>query len=126
MPYGWTGKLLKVDLTTGRINIVNSSPYFKFLGGRGFCARIAWEEIPPNIDAYDPSNRLIFATGPLTGTLAPTAGGRFEVAGISPQVYPKPSYTRSSVGGYWGAELKYAGFDYSDLFGKRYFQHSSS
>ena len=111
MPYGWVGKILKVDLTHGRIETEDTMPIAeKFIGGRGIAAWISWREIPPHIDAFDPKNRLIFMTGPLTGTLAP-ASGRLEICGKSPQAYPRTHYTRSSMGGHWGPELKYAGFD---------------
>ncbi len=81
-----------------------------YIGGRALASRIAWDEIPPGIDAYDPENRVIIATGPLTGTLAPTSG-RTMMTGVSPRVYPKPWYTHSTLGGWFGPELKYAGFD---------------
>ncbi|MBS7609158.1 hypothetical protein KEJ19_01120 [Candidatus Bathyarchaeota archaeon] len=110
--YGWVGRILRVDLGSGRIWSQDTMPYAKdFIGGRGIAARIAWEELKPGIDAFDPENRLIFMTGPLTGTLAPTSGGRLVVCGAAPQAYPKTHYTRSNMGGFWGAELKYAGFD---------------
>ncbi|MEM2876203.1 MAG: aldehyde ferredoxin oxidoreductase N-terminal domain-containing protein, partial [Candidatus Bathyarchaeia archaeon] len=79
---------------------------------------IAWDEIRPEIDAFDPENRLIIMTGPLNGTLAPTSGGRITFAGLAPQAYPKPHYTRSNMGGYFGAELKYAGYDGLIIKGK--------
>jgi len=110
--YGWTGKTLEADLTTGRLTGVRTDKYVpKYIGGRGVAARIAWEQTPVSIDAFDPGNVLIFMTGPLTGTLAPTSGGRMTVTGVAPQAYPKPHYTRSSIGGHFGAELKYAGYD---------------
>ena len=110
--HGWVGKILRVDLTNERIDEIDTMRYAgRFIGGRGLAAAIAWDEIPFGIDAFDPDNRLIIMTGPLTGTLAPTSGGRITFAGIAPQAYPKPHYTRSSMGGYWGAELKYAGYD---------------
>ena len=117
--YGWIGKILSVDLTEERIIEVDTMKYAEaFIGGRGIAARIAWEEIPPEADAFDPENKLIVMTGPLTGTLAPTSGGRITFAGIAPQAYPKPHYTRSNMGGYWGAELKYAGYDGLIISGK--------
>lgn len=110
--YGWIGTFLRVNLSTGVVIRDDTMDYAeRFIGGRGIAARIAWDEIQPNIRPFDPENRLIFMTGPLTGTLSPTSGGRVEVCGLSPQAYPEPHYTRSSMGGYWGAELKYAGFD---------------
>ena len=116
--YGWVGKILQVDLTTRLIGQLDTMDYAEaFIGGRGIAARIAWEQLPPNVDAFDPDNRLIFMTGPLTGTLAPTSG-RIEVCGAAPQAYPTTHYTRSSMGGFWGAELKYAGYDGVVIHGK--------
>jgi aldehyde:ferredoxin oxidoreductase len=110
--FGWVGKILRVNLTDGTKKIAETMRYAKrFIGGRGLAAAIAWEELPIGIDAFAPENKLIIATGPLTGTLAPTSGGRVTFAGIAPQAYPKPHYTRSSMGGYWGSELKYCGYD---------------
>ena len=111
MPYGWVGSILYVDLSTGRIDELDTMRYaLKYLGGRGIAARIAWEILPPDVDAYDPRNPLIAMTGPLTGTLAPTSG-RIVFCSVSPRVYPKPWYTHSTMGGFLGSELKYAGFD---------------
>ncbi|MEM2926659.1 MAG: aldehyde ferredoxin oxidoreductase N-terminal domain-containing protein [Candidatus Bathyarchaeia archaeon] len=109
--YGWVGHILRVDLSSGRIWSQDTMRYAPaYLGGRGIAARIAWEELKPGIDAFDPENRLIFMTGPLTGTLAPSSG-RIEVCGAAPQAYPRTHYTRSNMGGWFGSELKYAGFD---------------
>ena len=55
-------------------------------------------------------NRLVFSAGPLVGTGAPTAG-RTTVSSLSPRGYPQPMWISASMGGYWGAELKYAGYD---------------
>jgi len=109
--YGWVGKILKINLTEEKIDYLDTMRYAgKFVGGRGIAAAIAWEELKPDVDAFSPENKLIMMTGPLTGTLAPTSG-RMVFAGIAPQAYPKPHYTRSNMGGYFGAELKYAGYD---------------
>ncbi|MCW4021250.1 MAG: aldehyde:ferredoxin oxidoreductase, partial [Candidatus Bathyarchaeota archaeon] len=117
--YGWIGKILQVDLTGHRVSKLDTKKYAEaFIGGRGVAARIAWEELPPNVDAFDPENRLIFMTGPLTGTLAPTCGGRMVVCGAAPQAYPTTHYTRSNMGGFWGAELKYAGYDGVVVYGQ--------
>jgi len=80
-------------------------------------SRIAWDEIPAGIDAYDPENRVIVATGPLTGTLAPTTG-RTVMTSLSPRIYPKPWYTHSTLGGWFGPEMKYAGYDAIVIHGK--------
>ena len=84
---GWVGKILRVDLTTRKISESSTFDYVpQFLGGRGLGAKICWDEVPPEVNAFDPENRLIFATGPLQGTLAPTSG-RFEVVGKSSTIH---------------------------------------
>lgn len=109
--YGWMGKILQIDLTDGKTVSSNSIDLGKkYLGGRGIAARIAWDMIGPEVDPFNPENPLIIMTGPLTGTLAPSSG-RTAFCGISPQTYPKPWYTRSNMGGWFGSELKYAGYD---------------
>ncbi len=108
---GWVGKILRVDLTSRKISEISTFDYVpKFLGGRGLGAKICWDEVPPEVGAFDPENRLIFATGPLQGTLAPTSG-RLMVLGKSPQTSPTESFCRSGVGGHWAPELKWAGYD---------------
>jgi len=109
--YGYAGKILRVNLGNGKIGFEETRKYSsKFIGGRGIAAKIAWDELEPNVSPFSAKNKLIFMTGPLTGTLSP-GSGRISVAGIAPQVYPKPWYTRSNIGGWFGSELKYAGFD---------------
>jgi len=105
--YGWVGKLLWVDLSSGRIWETETGPYAKdFIGGRGVAAKLMWD-----ITSADPSAKpLIFMTGPLGATIAPF-GGRTVVAGYAPQGYPHEWYSRSTFGAYWAAELKYAGYD---------------
>jgi aldehyde:ferredoxin oxidoreductase len=106
--YGWAGKILKVDLTSGKVETVPTSDYVpKYLGGRGLAARIYWEEVPSDAGAFDPKNCLIFTTGPLQGTLAPTSG-RFMVVGKAAQTAPVEAYSRSGCGGHWAPELKWA------------------
>lgn len=108
--YGWVGKILRVDLSGGIWEEDTMKYAHDYLGGRGIAAKIAWNEITPEVGPYDPENRLMFMSGTLTGTLAPTSG-RALICAISPRVYPKPLFTRSGIGGYWAPELKYAGFD---------------
>ncbi len=109
--YGWVGKMLRVDLTSGKCTVSPTSDYVpRYLGGRGLAARIYWDEVPPDVGAFDPDSRLIFVTGPLQGTLAPTSG-RFMVSGKAAQTSPVEAYCRSGVGGHWAPELKWAGFD---------------
>jgi len=109
--YGCTGKVLRVDLSSGDIGVQDVSDWVPlYFGGRGLAARIAWEEIPPGLGAFDPRNPLMIMAGALAGTPAPSSG-RVTVCGVSPQTYPQEWFTRSSMGGHWGAELKYAGYD---------------
>jgi aldehyde:ferredoxin oxidoreductase len=109
--YGWVDKILRINLTEETTSTTDTNRFTeRFLGGRGIAAKIAWDEVHPGIDAFDPQNMLIIMTGPLTGTLAP-ASGRTHFSGLAPQVYPKPWYTRSNMGGWFGSELKYAGYD---------------
>ena len=108
--YCMNGRILRADLSAGQVTEEPLAEAARFLGGRGLGAWYGWNELPPGVDGFDEENRLMFMTGPLTGTLAPSSG-RFEVCGIAPQAYPVPHFTRSSVGGHWGPALKYAGYD---------------
>lgn len=108
--YGWTDRILRVDLTEGRVWEVPAKGYSdRFIGGRGIAAAIYWEEVSPEVRPFDPENRLIFMTGPLAGTVAPSAV-RWQVCAKSPMAYPE-QYGYGNMGGYWGAELKFAGYD---------------
>ncbi|MDP2948267.1 MAG: aldehyde ferredoxin oxidoreductase N-terminal domain-containing protein [Chloroflexota bacterium] len=115
--YGWTGKILRVDLSSGRVSHIDTSRYVpQLLGGLGVAAGIAWDELKPGVGPFDPENLLMVMVGPLTGTLA-SGAGRVEVAGIAPQQRPS-RFSRSGMGGHWGPELKYAGFDGMVVQGK--------
>jgi len=116
--YGWTGKILRVDLTEREWFVEPTANYAEqFIGGIGIGLKIFWDEISVDTGAFDPDNKLIFAPGPLTGTLAP-GSGRFEIVSKSPRSYPKETVTRSGMGGFWGPELKYAGYDALIIQGK--------
>jgi aldehyde:ferredoxin oxidoreductase len=109
--HGWTGKILRVDLTERKWNVESTSKYAdRFIGGIGIGLKILWDEVGPEIDSFNPGNKLVLAPGPLTGTLAP-GSGRFEIVSKSPRSYPADTVTRSGMGGFWGPELKYAGYD---------------
>ena len=111
MLYGWKGKILKIDLSSSEISVIDTTKYIPdFLGGKGISIKIASEILKKGTGAYDPQNPIIFMTGPLTGTLAPTSG-RAIVSSVSPRTYPGEVFTRSGFGGYWAPELKYAGYD---------------
>lgn len=109
MPYGYTGKILRVDLTKRKIEIETreDSFYRTYLGGRGMVAYYLLNEVPRGTDALSPENVLIFAAGPLTGA-AVSGQGRNGAGAKSPLT---DGFGNAEGGGYWGAELKRAGFD---------------
>lgn len=108
---GYAGRLLEINLSTGRVETIETDRYLPdWYGGRALAARLAWDRIPPGTGAFDPENLLMILTGPLTGTAAPFSG-RTTVCGLSAQGHPVEWYSRSSFGGHWGPELKHAGFD---------------
>ncbi len=116
--YGWAGKILMVDLTKRRMETVPTLDYSeRFIGGIGTASKIIWDKMEPETKALEPDNHLVFSTGPLTGTAAP-GSGRFELMAKSPTTYPREFITRSGLGGMWGPELKYAGFDALVIYGK--------
>lgn len=107
--YGWVGKVLRVDLTGGKVSTepLNTKLAQQFIGARGLGEKILADEIDPNVDPLSAENKLLFATGPLTGTLAPSAG-RYNVVTKGPLT---GTIAASNSGGFFGPELKYAGYD---------------
>jgi aldehyde:ferredoxin oxidoreductase len=107
--FGWTGVILRVNLTTGEIKkeSTNMQDAKLFIGARGLASKILADEIDPKIDPLSAANKLIFAPGPLTGTFAPSTG-RFDVVCKAPLT---GLIAASSSGGTFGAEMKYAGYD---------------
>ncbi|OPX97141.1 MAG: putative oxidoreductase YdhV [Syntrophorhabdus sp. PtaU1.Bin002] len=109
MRYAETGYNLEIDLATGNIERVETDPKLleTHLGGLGTSVKIHWDRVPPETKPFDPENLLIFSTGLLNGTPAFSAN-RTVVTFVSPQshllAYPM-------MGGFWSAELKYAGYD---------------
>jgi len=108
--YGWCGKILNVDLSNSRVTERDTMDYAdRFLGGRGIATRIYWEEVGPDVGAFDPENRLILMTGPLGGTGVQGAS-RFEAVGKSPMLMPE-GFCYGNLGGFFGPYLKRAGYD---------------
>jgi aldehyde:ferredoxin oxidoreductase len=103
------GRILSVDLSNGNLRQeqVDSTIVEAFVGGSGLAARLLWEEITVDLDPLSPKNPLLFITGPLTGSAGP-ANGRFSVCSRSPAT---GIWGESNCGGFWGAELRFAGFD---------------
>ena len=102
--------LLRVNLSTGQIRkeAVPEAIQRNYIGGRGVGSKLLMDNMDPKIDAFDSRNPLIFATGPVTGTYAPT-GGRYMVVTKSPLT---GAIASSNSGGYWGPALRFAGYDY--------------
>lgn len=109
MNFGYAGKILHVDLTNHRIEIEEPEAAFyrRYLGGRGIGYHYLMKMVPPRIDPMDPENILVMATGVMTGCPLPAAC-RFAVAGKSPLT---GTAAESEAAGFFGPELKMAGFD---------------
>ena len=109
MAGGYTGKILRVDLTTGEMSVVTFPEELlrKYLGGSGLGARILYDETDTSTDPLGPDNVLVFMTGPLTGTKVPNSG-RYQVVTRSPLT---GSFGEANAGGTWGGQLKQAGYD---------------
>jgi len=109
------GKILRIDLESKNfiIEIVDPELEEKYIGGAGVAAAIFIKEVPPDIDPYDAQNLLIFSLGPICGTPVPYCGRHFIMA--------KSPLTRilgeSSAGGFFGNELKKAGYDHIIISG---------
>ena len=101
---GWHRKLLRVNLSAGTCvsEPLNMAWAESFLGQRGLATRYLMDEIDPKVDPLSEHNKLIIATGPLTGTMAST-GGRYTVITKGPLT---GAIACSNSGGYWGAEFK--------------------
>jgi aldehyde:ferredoxin oxidoreductase len=106
---GYGGSILRVNLTDGTIHRHPTEPHLArlYLGGRGLNIKRLWDEVPAHTDGLSPDNKLIFGVGPLAGTLFP-GGARFNVSGMSPQT---GILGDSNAGGFFGPELKFAGYD---------------
>jgi len=110
----YAGSILLVDLSTGKVSTEPTSSYAPaFLGGRGINIKLLYDNISPGTDPLDPGNVLVFGVGPLGGTSIST--GRTEITARSPQTGLLGS---SNFGGFFGSELKYAGYDHIVVLGK--------
>ena len=104
--YGWAGKILRVNLTTGEITTQDDAKYHKYIGGMGMAYRIMYEEAPMELDPYDEKALVIFGVGPLTGAGVPCSG-RMNVTFRS--TWSKGhSIIDAHMGGHIGSMLKYA------------------
>jgi len=113
---GWNGKILRVNLTKRKTTTQEFDSKFalNWLGGRGFAAKILWDELKPGTDALSPENKLILATGPLTGVSLPSSG-KLVVAAKSPLT---GGYGDGNVGTWACVMMRKAGYDAIVLEGK--------
>ena len=109
MRYGFWGRILRVDLTGGTVSVeeIDEATYRLFPGGKALAAYLLLKNLPPHTDPLGPQNVLVLAEGLLTGAPFSTAT-RFTAAARSPLT---GAYGESEAGGFWGAELKMAGWD---------------
>lgn len=112
--YGWTGKILRVNLTTGKIEIEPTDNYKFLIGGKGINQFILFNEVPVNCNPYDPQNIIAIGAGPLVGTLAPGACR----TSIDTKNALTGGTSSSNCGGHFAPELKFAGFDHIIITGR--------
>jgi aldehyde:ferredoxin oxidoreductase len=106
---GYAGKIIKVDLSDGRVSEQPTADYSGwFLGGKGLAARLYLEAVPPRAGAFDPENCLVCASGPVAGF--GFAGCRWLACGKTAAAEPE-TFSYGNLGGSWGVRLKYAGYD---------------
>jgi aldehyde:ferredoxin oxidoreductase len=115
---GYMGKILRVDLSKGTVKDepLDQSMAKDYIGGAGLASKILYDEVDPTVDPLSPENKIIFSTGPLTGTRSPCSG-RYAVVFKSPLT---DAFGEGHSGGYWPAELKFAGYDAIIIEGAAY------
>ena len=115
--FGYAGRVLHVDLTTGKISVepLNEEYAKKYIGGIGLGMRMLHDYSKPGVDPFSPDNPLILATGPISGTMWPTGGNGHAFVSKSPQTF---GVGESKAHGSFGTELKRAGYDVVVLRGK--------
>src|SRR3989304_8768715 len=120
MTGGYTGKILRINLTKKSIGTIDTAKYEDYGGGHGMGSAIFWDLVGDQLpfDAFDARNVVTVMASPFSGGVVPSAAGRCEVQGLGPQGYPIEWFTRSNFGGRFSAMLKYAGWDGIVIEGK--------
>lgn len=114
---GWTGKILRVNLTTGKISSEDTFAKYKdFLGAEGFGFKMIWDEVPAGTHPYAPENKILCGSGPFNGTGIPHAG-RVTYTSLLPDS-PFFGVGSGHGSGHWAANLKFAGWDSVIVEGK--------
>jgi aldehyde:ferredoxin oxidoreductase len=113
MAGGYTGRILRVNLSKKSIGTINTEQYEQYGGGHGIGSAIFWDLAADQLPfpAFDPRNVITIMAGPFSGVVVPSAAARCEVQGVGPQPYPLEWFTRSNFGGRFSSQLKYAGWD---------------
>lgn len=121
--FGYCGRILRIDLSKKEIRTQNFGKAFakKYIGGIGFCAKLIYDEVPGEIDAYDPRNRIVFSVGPLTASRWPSSSN-FVVCSKSPLVCNPDTllsaWGNSEAKGSFGLKMKASGYDSIVVSGK--------
>jgi len=115
--FAYAGKILRVNLTTGKVSTepLSKESAKNYIGGIGLGISLLMDNSKPGADAFDPSNPLIFVTGPLSGTMGPTAGNGYAVVSKSPAT---GGVGEAKAHGFFGPDLKRAGYDAVIITGK--------
>lgn len=114
--YGWAGKILRVNLSTGTISTFSTDPYKEYIGGMGIANKIMYDEVPADTDPFSEASKIVYAVGPLTATGVPLAG-RMTIASLS-TFTTDHLIVDSHTGGMLGARIKQAGYDAIVVEGK--------
>ena len=114
--YGWAGKILRVNLTTGSITTEPTAPYEDYIGGMGLANKIIYDEVAPGTDPLSEDAKIVYAVGPLTATGVPLAG-RTTVCFLS-TFTTDYQVVDAHCGGMLGAKIKMAGYDAIIVEGK--------
>lgn len=110
--FGYTGTIVRIDLTTRNVSTLATADYAAWGGGHGMGSAIFFDLVADKtISCFDPANVVTIMTSPLSGTLTPGCSSRTEVQGIGAQAYPVEWFTRSGFGGRFSSTLKFAGWD---------------
>jgi aldehyde:ferredoxin oxidoreductase len=115
--FSYAGKILHVNLTTGETRTESLSEQMakSYIGGIGLGIRLLMDNSKPGTDAFNPDNPLIYCTGPLSGTMGPTAGNGYAVVSKSPAT---GGVGEGKAHGFFGPDLKRAGYDAVVIIGK--------
>jgi len=114
--YGYVGKILRVNLSKEKVKVedLKLDDVNLFIGGSGLAAKIIYTEVDPKVSPFDKRNKVVCMTGPLTGTIVP-GGNKTTIAAKSPLTN---AWGEAHLGGFWGPELKFAGYDGVVIEGK--------